>query len=290
MEMMNFIIKESFKLIVRSKLNFFLNLISLTLCVLLIVISFYLIRASKYLQEYVQQNISLSVFIKDNISQEELNIFADKLNQQPYTFKTEFISKEKAAEIFLRETGEDFKKILDYNPLPASFTLYLKPGYSVKDSLNNIIATLQKEDFVTEVVSKMEFLQKVISFSEKMKLYIFIFTGLMLIVSIYLVFSTVKLILNSKYEELETMKLVGAKLSTIKLPILLNIIFVGLLAGAISFLIINTAVRFFNAEISLLINLTGYDLRFMILFLFLLGPVIGSIVSLIALRKISLRV
>lgn len=288
--MMSFIIKESFKLIIRSKLNFFLNLISLTLCVLLIVISFYLIRASKFLQEYVQQNISLSVFLKDNISQEELNSFADKLNQQPYTFKTEFISKEKAAEIFLRETGEDFKKILDYNPLPASFTLYLKPGYSVKDSLNNIIASLQKEDFVTEVVSKMEFLQKVISFSEKVKLYIFIFTGLMLIVSIYLVFSTVKLILNSKYEELETMKLVGAKLSTIKLPILLNIIFVGLLAGAISLLIINTAIKFFNTEISLIINVTGYDLRFMILFLFLLGPVIGSIVSLIALRKISLRV
>ncbi|MEJ5263641.1 MAG: FtsX-like permease family protein, partial [Ignavibacterium sp.] len=144
--------------------------------------------------------------------------------------------------------------------------------------------------FVTEVVSKMEFLQKVISFSEKMKLYIFIFTGLMLIVSIYLVFSTVKLILNSKYEELETMKLVGAKLSTIKLPILLNIIFVGLLAGAISLLIINTAIKFFNTEISLIINVTGYDLRFMILFLFLLGPVIGAIVSLIALRKISLRV
>lgn len=287
---MSFIIKESFKLIVRSKLNFFLNLISLTLCVLLIVISFYLIRASKFLQEYVQQNISLSVFIKDNISQEELNSFADKLNQQPYTFKTEFISKEKAAEIFLRETGEDFKKILDYNPLPASFTIYLKAGYSVKDSLNNIISSLQKEDFVTEVVSKMEFLQKVISFSEKMKLYIFIFTGLMLIVSIYLVFSTVKLILNSKYEELETMKLVGAKLSTIKLPILLNIIFVGLLAGAISLLIINTAIKFFNTEISLIINVTGYDLRFMILFLFLLGPVIGAIVSLIALRKISLRV
>lgn len=287
---MSFIIKESFKLIVRSKLNFFLNLISLTLCVLLIVISFYLIRASKFLQEYVQQNISLSVFVKDNITQEDLNRFADKLNQQPFTFKTEFISKEKAAEIFLRETGEDFKKILDYNPLPASFTLYLKPGYSVKDSLNNIIASLQKEDLVTEVVSKMEFLQKVISFTEKMKLYIFIFTGLMLIVSIYLVFSTVNLILNSKYEELETMKLVGAKLSTIKLPILLNIIFVGLLAGVISFLIINTAIRFFNEEISLLINLTGYDLRFMILFLFLIGPVIGSIVSMIALRKISLRV
>lgn len=287
---MRFIIKESFKLIVRSKLNFFLNLISLTLCVLLIVLSFYLIRASKFLQEYVQQNITLSVFIKDNISQETINNFSEKLSKQPFTAKIEFISKEKAAEIFLKETGEDFKKILDYNPLPASFTLYLNSGYSVKDSLNKIISSLQQEDIVTEVVSKMEFLQKVISFSEKIKNYIFIFTGFMLLVSVYLVFSTVKLIMNSKYEELETMKLVGAKLSTIKLPIIINLILIGILAGTITFLILISAVNFFNVNWSLLAKLTGLDLRIMMMIMFLIGPFIGSFVSLIALRKISLKV
>ncbi|MGQ9798816.1 MAG: cell division protein FtsX [Ignavibacterium sp.] len=287
---MRFILKESFKLIVRSKLNFFLNLISLTLCVLLIVLSFYLIRASKFLQEYVQQNITLSVFIKDNINQETINNFSEKLSKQPFTAKIEFISKEKAAEIFIKETGEDFKKILDYNPLPASFTLYLNSGYSVKDSLNKIISSLQQEDIVTEVVSKMEFLQKVISFSDKMKNYIFIFTGFMLLVSVYLVFSTVKLIMNSKYEELETMKLVGAKLNTIKLPIIINIIFIGILAGTIAFLILISAVNFFKVDWSLLTNLTGFNLRIMMLIMFLIGPFIGSLVSLIALRKISLRV
>uniref|UniRef100_A0A832DH18 Cell division protein FtsX n=1 Tax=Ignavibacterium album TaxID=591197 RepID=A0A832DH18_9BACT len=287
---MRFILKESFKLIVRSKLNFFLNLISLTLCVLLIILSFYLIRASKFLQDYVQQNITLSVFIKDNVNQESINNFSEKLSQQPYTAKAEFISKEKAAEIFLKETGEDFKKILDYNPLPASFTLYLNSGYSVKDSLDKIISSLQQENVVTEVVSKMEFLQKVISFSEKMKNYIFIFTGFMFLVSVYLVFSTVKLIMNSKYEELETMKLVGAKLGTIKLPIIINIIFIGILAGTISFLILISAVNFFKVDWSLLSNLTGFDLRIMMLIMFLIGPFIGSFVSLIALRKISLKV
>lgn len=287
---MRFILKESFKLFVRSKLNFFLNLISLTLCVLLIILSFYLIRASKFLQDYVQQNITLSVFIKDNVNQESINNFSEKLSQQPYTAKAEFISKDKAAEIFLKETGEDFKKILDYNPLPASFTLYLNSGYSVKDSLDKIISSLQQENVVTEVVSKMEFLQKVISFSEKMKNYIFIFTGFMFLVSVYLVFSTVKLIMNSKYEELETMKLVGAKLGTIKLPIIINIIFIGILAGTISFLILISAVNFFKVDWSLLSNLTGFDLRIMMLIMFLIGPFIGSFVSMIALRKISLKV
>ncbi|AFH49792.1 Cell division protein [Ignavibacterium album JCM 16511] len=287
---MSFVIKESFKLILRSKLNFFLNLISLTLCVLLIVLSFYLIRASKFLQEYVQQNISLNIFINDNVNDESLNNFAAKLKNQPFTSKIEFISKERAAEIFLKETGEDFRKILDYNPLPASYTLYLKNEYTNKDSLNKIVSDIQKEEIVTEVVSKMEFLQKVIAFSEKVKLYIFIFTGFMLLVSIYLVYSTVKLIMNSKYEELETMKLVGAKLSTIKLPIIFNIILIGLLSGTISILISFSVISYFNIDYNLLLKMTELDFRLFIVLILLIGPFIGSIVTTVALRKISLRV
>lgn len=287
---MSFVIKESFKLILRSKLNFFLNLISLTLCVLLIVLSFYLIRASKFLQEYVQQNISLNIFIKDNVSDESLNNFAEQLKNQPFTSKIEFISKERAAEIFLKETGEDFRKILDYNPLPVSYTLYLKNEYTNKDSLKKIMNAIQREEIVTEVVSKMEFLQKVIAFSEKVKLYIFIFTGFMLLVSIYLVYSTVKLIMNSKYEELETMKLVGAKLSTIKLPIIFNIILIGLLSGAISMLVSFSVISYFNIDYNLLLKVTGFDFRLFIVLILLIGPFIGSIVTTVALRKISLRV
>ncbi len=200
---MGFVLKETIKLILRSKLNFFLNLISLTLCVLLILLSFYLIRASKFLQEYVQQNISLNIFIKDSVSDDLLNNFSEQLKNQPFTSKIEFISKEKAAEIFLKETGEDFRKILDYNPLPASYTLYLKNEYTNKDSLKKVINTIQQEAIVTEVVSKMEFLQKIIAFSEKVKLYIFMFTGFMLLVSIYLVYSTVKLIMIPNMKSLK---------------------------------------------------------------------------------------
>lgn len=287
---MSFVIKESFKLILRSKLNFFLSLISLTLCVMLIVLSFYLIRASKFLQEYVQQNISLNIFLKDNLNSEVINQFSERLNNQPFTSKIDFISKEKAAEIFLKETGEDFRKILDYNPLPASFTLYLKNEYSSKDSINKIVTTIQKEEIVTEVVSKMEFLQKLISFSEKVKVYIFIFTVFMLLVSVYLVFSTVKLIMNSKYEELETMKLVGAKLSTIKLPIIINIILIGILSGLINLTIFYSVIKLFNVELSLLLLMTGFDIRLLIALILILGPVIGSLITTIALRKISLRV
>lgn len=287
---MNFIFKESFKLIARSKLNFVLNLISLTICVILIVISFFILKTSDYLQNYIQKNISLSIFIKDNSDQRAIEDFKKRISEKPYSSSVEFISKEKAAEIFLKETGEDFKKILDYNPLPTSFNLYLNKNYTLTDSVKNIISEIEKESIVSEVVSKMEFLQKVLALLTKMRLYIFVFTGFMLLVSVYLVFSTVKLIMNSKYEELETMKLVGAKLSTIKLPILFNIIFVGLIAGIISLTIFYFVMKVFLIDKNILLGLAGFDLNLMIIFTLLIGPFIGIIVTIIALRKISLRI
>lgn len=287
---MSFIIKESFKLIIRSKLNFILNLISLTLCVLLILLSFYILKASDFLEKYVSKNLSLSVFLSDQTDEQSIDNFRNELLQKPYISSVEFISKDKAAEIFLKDTGEDFRKILDYNPLPASFTVYLKKEYTAADSLDKIISDLGKSEFVSEVVSKMEFLQKVITFTSKIRIYIFALTGFMLLVSVYLVFSTVKLILNSKYEELETMKLVGAKLSTIKLPILLNIIFAGLLAGIIAISIVFIVLRFFSADKSILISLAGINPEMLFSFVLLVGPFIGFIVTLIALRKITLRI
>ncbi len=256
----------------------------------MIALSFYLVRASKFMQEYIQKNVTLNIFLQDNSDSDVINNISKKLNDQPFTAEVEFISKDKAAHIFLKETGEDFGKILDYNPLPASFTLYLKEEYMHQDSIKKIISSIEKEPFVTEVVSKMDFIQKVITFSEKIKLYIFIVTGFILLVSVYLVYSTVRLIINSKYDELETMKLVGAKLSTIKLPIIINIILIGILAGLISISIFYSVKSFFNIEWSILINLTGFDLILLIAIIILIGPVIGSFVTIIALRKISLRI
>ncbi len=86
------------------------------------------------------------------------------------------------------------------------------------------------------------------------------------------------------------MKLVGAKLSTIKLPIIFNIILVGLLSGAISILISFSVISYFNIEYNLLLKMTGFDFRLFIVLILLIGPFIGSIVTTVALRKISLRV
>lgn len=287
--MIFFWIKEAFKLIGRSKFSFLLSLISITLSVILITISLFIIRFSDYFENELKSSIVINVFLKESLTNDQLESSKQELSQQPFLSSFEFISKDKAAEIFVQETGEDFRKILDYNPLPASFNIKLKNNYSVKDSINKIIKKLSSFSWTDEVVFKHEFYHRVLSYIDQAKIYVFAITGLILLVSLYLVYSTVRLILNSKYSELETMKFVGAKLSTIKMPILLNSAIIGLLAGLIASSISWGLYYYLKEYFISLDNIISNKMEF-ILLLLLVGPVIGVFVTIISLRKISLKI
>lgn len=287
--MILFWIKESFKLIARSKFSFLLALTSITLSVILITVSVFIIRFSNHFEDQLKSNIIISVFIKNNSTSEEIEQIKTELAQLKYLSSFEFIDKDKAAEIFIKETGEDFRKILDYNPLPASFNLKLKNDYANRKSIKNVIQNLSSLDWADEVIFRQDFYQKILNYIDQAKIYVFALTGLIFLVSLYLVYSTVKLIVSSKYSELETMKFVGAKLSTIKMPIILNSAITGLMAGSIALAIIWMLYYYVKGFLLTIDSVIPDKIEFIVILL-ALGPVIGILVTIISLRKISLKI
>ena len=287
--MILFWIKEAFKLIARSKFSFLLALISITLSVILIIISAFIISSSNHFEKQLKSSIVISMFISDTLSNESVSKSKEELDNLAFIKSYEFISKEKAAEIFIKETGEDFRKILDYNPLPASFNIKIKDEFSSRDSVRKIIDKLSSLKWCGEVVFRQDFYHKILSYIDQAKIYIFSLTGLILLVSLYLVYSTVRLILNSKYSELETMKFVGAKLSTIKMPIILNSAITGLFASIIATGIVLAAYTYIRKYFETIDSVITNKYEFLLVMLFI-GPVIGIIVTIISLRKISLKI
>ncbi len=287
--MILFWFREAFKLIARSKFSFLLALTSITLSVILITISVFIIRFSNHFEDQLKSNIVISVFIKDSINENEIENIKTELSQQNYLSTSEYITKDKAAEIFIKETGEDFRKILDYNPLPASFNLKLKNEYANRDLIKQIIKNLSSFIWADEVIYRQDFYQKILMYIDQAKIYVFGLTGLIFLVSLYLVYSTVRLILNSKYSELETMKFVGAKLSTIKMPIILNSAITGLLSGLIALGIIWVLYFYVKGFLVTIDAVIPNKIEF-IFILLALGPVIGIVVTILSLRKISLKI
>lgn len=287
--MILFFIKESLRLFSRAKLSSFLTFVSTSIAVVLIVISYFLYQSSENLENYLRENLNISVFIKDSALKNKSESMKEEILNTGFISSAEFISKEKAVDIFINETGEDFRKILDYNPLPASFNLKLKSDFAERDSIKKIISTIEEFSWVDEVVYRDDFMQKLLSYIKEFRIYILGLTALILLVSIYLVYSTVRLIINSRTEEFETMKLVGAKLSTIKIPIILNGLIIGLLsacaAGILFYLIISYAGGYIST-----IKVIKFDyVQFLILML-ISGPLLSFLVTVISLRKVSLKI
>ena len=228
--MIFFYFSEAIRSIKSAKTSFFLTTISLTISVLLVLFSYITINISNYYASYLKSNIKINIFISDVVTKTEKGKLQDEVKNKPYSNGVKFISKDEAADKFIKETGEDFRSILDYNPLPASFVINISEKYAYSDSLNKIIQDLSNMQNVDEVVFKEGFVYRLLNYLDTIKIYLFLITGIFCLIAVYLVYATIRLIINSRLIDFETMKLVGAKLSTIKIPVLLN----GLIAGIIS--------------------------------------------------------
>jgi len=286
--MIIFWFKEALRIFGRAKVSFILSLISLSISILLVAASFYSIFLSHEIEGKIKEKFIMNIFLSDTLSVNSIKDLKTELENKNFTSTIIYIDKEKAAEIFIKDTGEDFRKILDYNPIPASFSLKLNSDFVNKDSIKMIKKQLSVIPGVDEILFEHEALEKLVNTLKNLQKYIFMITAVLILLSVYITYSTIRLVVSLKHEELETMKLVGAKLSTIKMPIILNEIATGFLASLISFVLIRSL--FYGiSKYSTLSKLYEPPSEYLII-IFLIGPMISFLVSVIVLRKITLKI
>lgn len=285
--MLKFYIKETFKSFSKAKLSTFFSFVTTSIAIILIITSLSLIIFSDVLKTNIIDRMTINLFLEESINELQLNEILSELNGLQFQKRLKYISKAAAEEVFLKQTGEDFKKILEYNPLPASIELNIRPEYY--DKLEQITSQLKRIDGVDEVYSQNDFIQTLINVLTDLKYYLVIAAFILILISFYLVYSTDRIILQTKMRQIETMKLVGAHLRTIKIPIILN----GLLIGVLSALLVISIVAYL---ISLgknyyTINFTSIvDHALLYIFILLCGILIGTLGSYLAVRKVSLKV
>ena len=62
-------------------------------------------------------------------------LFQNLLSSTPYAKSVQYISKKSRLDSLKKDLGEDAAKMLEVNPLPASFELWLNAAYAHPDSL-----------------------------------------------------------------------------------------------------------------------------------------------------------
>jgi cell division transport system permease protein len=194
------------------------TIISISLVLFMLGLLGMIVLNSKKLSDYVKENIEITVFLKDNLKDPEIEQLKKSLDAKPSIKTTEFITKELAAKRLKDDLGEDFVSFLGYNPLLPSIDIRLHAAYANPDSLRKIERILSQDRMVKEVYYQKSLVNLVNDNLKSIGLVIIIFSGLLALIAVALINNTIRLSLYSKRFLIKSMQLVGATQSFIRRP------------------------------------------------------------------------
>jgi cell division transport system permease protein len=194
----------------RSKPSYFMAILGVALVLFILgVLGWLVINASK-LETYFKGSVQVHAFVRDGSPQKEIDIVKQKIEGRPYARNVDFITKEMARKNFIGDGNEDWDKVLDYNPLPASIDFFLEPEYVNKDSLKTITAEITKNFIISEVKYPDAVVSNLNNIVKKVGYFLLALAAVLALIVIILIDNTIKLAMFSNRFLIKTMQMVGA--------------------------------------------------------------------------------
>ena len=246
----------------------------------------------KTLTSIVQSNVEIQVYLDKSIIDHDMKRLQKILTTRPYIRSGDaveninFISKEMAAEVFIRDTGEDFTKFLGDNPLRDAFSVKITNQYQSVDSLKTIEIDLMRLPGVYEVVFQESLIASINKNLRKIGILLLGMTLILLVAVIVLINNTIRIALFSQRFLIRSMQLVGATKGFIRWPFLKRSLIYGLVSGILASGIIFGLIEFAQYQIDDLDKLYAEEPLF-ILFavLIFLGLLISYLSTLSSMRR-----
>jgi cell division transport system permease protein len=278
-------LKEGFSGFKRAKLSMFAAIF--TICISLLLISFFaiLFLNANTVVNSLREKVEMEAFLSDQLSGDQTQQVKSVIEGLDGIREVRYISKEEAAKIFKQDFGEDVYKVLNFNPLPASFKIYLKDGYKTAKSAAFIYDAVKSIKGVDDIIYRKQLLEMLDREAVSMLWIMFGVGVFVLLSSIILVANTIRLAIYAKRKIIQTMKLIGATRGFIRTPFLLEGLLQGLFGGATAagmiFVVFNYMERFLTVQLSEFVQVQPWYYAAIIG----AGCVLGLLGSIISVRR-----
>jgi cell division transport system permease protein len=278
---LSYTLRESFSGFTRTKLSSILSVLTIAIALLLLgLFTVITIHANRFLDE-LRNRVEVEAFLEEPIALIDVDSLGRVIANLEGVERVEYVSKERAAEMFRREFGEDILNVLDYNPLPPSFKVFLKDGYKTPARAGAFEQKLRACDGIEDVIYRKATLELI---DQRARTLHNITLGLGILVglsAIILVSNTIRLAIYAKRQLIRTMELVGATRLFIRVPFLLEGILQGLLGGLIAagflYILLVYGLRYISSELATYIAMPAAFYLLVVMAGLLLGLVGGLI-------------
>lgn len=232
-------IRDSFKSVFR---NFSLSLASIScITITLIVVSISIILSYNVnnFANLVEKDVTIVTFLKNDVTDDDIRAVEDSINRLDYVESYNFQSKVEISQEMM-DSSEIFQNIMsnwseDENPLQDTFLVKVTDIEKIGDVANKI----EKIKGVSIVKYGEGMVEQLISIFDVVRKVSLGLVGALILVTAFLISNTIKITIFSRKREIEIMRLVGASNINIKIPFILEGLFLGVI-GAIIPIIITT--------------------------------------------------
>jgi cell division transport system permease protein len=221
--------------------------IVMTITLLIILITLFARFVFNDTIDQVRQKIDISVYLKDEDTPNQVQKFAGELKQVPQVTFVQYISKDQARQAFEQQNKTEFSNLQALgelgadNPFPASF----KIKTSDPNKLDNLNSVINKNKSLLDVSTPTSYsgerkaaidnIANVSQFSETAGL---VAAAVFVVISIMIVFNTIRMAIFNRRDEIEMMKLIGAEKLFIRGPFVVEAAMYGVLAAIVSVILL----------------------------------------------------
>ncbi len=279
---------KSFERYQKRKLisSYFSVVLSIALVLFLLGVLGLLVVNTKKMANHFKEQITISVFLKDNAKEVEVDQLQKSLAMAEYTKTATYVSKEDAAEMHSEEIGENFLDFLGYNPLKNSIDINLNADFVSPEQIEEIAADLSSKAYVDEVSYDKPLVTLLNDNVKRIGFWILVASAIFTFIAVLLINSSIRLSIYSKRFIIKTMQMVGATKKFIRRPFLWTNIKLGMLGAFLALIGLAVALYYIDKNFPEL-NLFQDPITLTILFVgvFVLGLLISLISTYFATQR-----
>ena len=260
--------------------------ISTSMVLVLLGLVVFSVLTSRNLSQWVRENLTVTVMLKDDVSVNDAKMFCRDLYHRPYSRNIDYISREQALKEQTVSMGSDPSEFLGTNPFSATLELQMNSDYANRDSLQWIAEELKKNPKVADVAYQVDLMDKVNSNLTKINILLLVIAALLTFISFSLINNTVRLSVYSRRFLIHTMKLVGASWGFIRRPFMRNGLVVGIIAAIVAITVLGACVYgLYQYEPNMVNIITWRELAITAGAVLLFGILITAVSSYISVNK-----
>ena len=234
-----------------------------------------------------KESLTMSIYLKDEAKAVDLNQIKNSLVTSVFVKDLNYISKEEAVSIMKTEFGEDFINELGYNPLINSFDINLVSEYVEDrkiDSISNLLR--EKNNFIEDIQYDRDLVSMMNTNLKKITMWMFPVTFLLIVISVLIINSSIKLALYSNRWTIKTMQLVGATKRFIRKPFIIKNVFLGLFSSFIASTLLYLTIFYVDKKIPFIDMFNNIYIINVFLCVIVLGVLISWISTYFATQKL----